>query len=187
MQRIIEKLQTLKSADPRLADLMASFFVPKSFKKGVLLSMPDYSYPILYFIEEGLVRGYFVNGEEERTAWVIESGFFLPSTGFFSNGASIEYVSFLKDSQTYALNLIQFDEQAAKSPGLYRMLLEIYEEHILEGKVRENMLRIHLAEQRYLYFKDRHPRLTELLSHDVLASYLSIDSKYLFFIKKKYF
>lgn len=186
MERLIDKLLNLRTAEKHLVDRLQEIFVPKIFNKGLLLSMPDYSYPLIYFIEHGLVRGYFVSDEEEHTAWIMESGFLLPSAGFFSADPSIEYVGFLKESRGFALNLAKAEELARNEPRLYRMLLEIYEESLHAAKERELMLRIRYAEDRYLYFKEYHPRLIHLPIHDILASLLNIEPKYLFRIKRRY-
>lgn len=67
------------------------------------------------------------------------------------------------------------------------MLIEIYEGQLNTVKNREQLLKIGHAEKRYLLFREEHPRLMEKLIHDVLASILSIETKYLYKIKKKFF
>ncbi|KQM65203.1 hypothetical protein ASE74_10045 [Pedobacter sp. Leaf216] len=186
MERLIDKLLNLRTAEKHLVDCLLDIFVPKVFEKGLLVSTPEYSFPVIYFIEHGLVRGYFVSGQEQHTAWIMESGFFLPSAGFFTGDLSIEYIGFLKESRGFALNLAKADELARKEPRLYRMLLEIYEESLHAGKERELMLRISNAADRYLYFKRHHPKLIYLPIHDILASILNIESKYLYRIKRLY-
>nr|WP_315419979.1 hypothetical protein [uncultured Pedobacter sp.] len=186
MERLIDKLMNLRTAEKHLVDRLQEIFVPKIFNKGLLLSMPEYSHPVIYFIEYGLVRGYFVSHEEEHTAWIMENGFLLPSAGFFTATPSVEYVSFLKKSSGFALNLTKAEELARNEPGLYRMLLEIYEESLHAGKERELMLRIRHAEDRYLYFRECHPKLIHLPIHDILASILNIEPKYLYRIKCRY-
>lgn len=186
MQRLTYKLQNFRTAEKRLVDLLLDMFVPVVFHKGAILVTPIYSTPVLYFIEEGLVRGYFDSDGEQQTSWIMESGFLLPTKGIFSSNPGIEYISFLKDSRCYALNLFSVEELAVKEPRIYRMLLEIYEEGLREGKQRELLLRIKNAGERFLYFKSQHPRLIYLPIHDILASVLNIESKYLYRIKKIY-
>ncbi|MCX2575718.1 MULTISPECIES: Crp/Fnr family transcriptional regulator [Pedobacter] len=186
MKRLIEKLQSLQNANVNLAMQIAEMFVPKFFNKGLLLSTPDHSYPELYFIEDGLARGYFIHEGQEHTSWILEHGFILPTTSFFSFSQSIEYINFLKDSSGYALNLIQWNEHAKVNPKFSLILLEIYEENIQNVKQREQMLRIRHAETRFLHFRNLHPELINLPIHKILASLLAIESKYLFKIKRKY-
>jgi len=67
------------------------------------------------------------------------------------------------------------------------MLIEIYEGQLNTVKNREQLLKVGHAEKRYLLFREEHPRLMGKLIHDVLASILSIEPKYLYKIKKKFF
>jgi len=186
MKRLIEKLQSLQNINGHLAGQIAEMFVPKIFNKGLLLSTPDHSYPEIYFIENGLARGYFIHDGQEYTSWISENGFILPTTSFFSYSRSIEYINFLKDSSGYALNLNQWNEHAKINPAYSPILLEIYEENIQNVKQREQMLRIRHAETRFLHFQKLHPELINLPIHKILASLLGIESKYLFKIKRKY-
>lgn len=186
MKRLIEKIQSLKNVKGHIAVQIADMFVPKTFNKGLLLSTPDHSYPELYFIEYGLARGYYVHQGQEYTSWILENGFILPATSFFSSSRSIEYINFLKDSSGYALNLNQWNEFAKVDTAFSLILLEIYEENIQNARQREQMLRIRHAETRFLHFQNLYPELINLPIHKILASLLGIESKYLFKIKRKY-
>lgn len=186
MQRLTCKLQNFRTAEKRLVDLLLDMFVPVMFHKGALLVTPIYSTPVLYFIEDGLVRGYFDSNGAQQTSWIKDNGFLLPTAEIFSSNTCVEYISFLKDSHCYVLNLASVEVLAIKEPRLYRMLLEIYEEGLREGKERELLLRIKNAGERFLYFKSQHPRVIYLPIHDMLASLLNIESKYLYRIKKIY-
>jgi len=186
MKRLIEKLQSLRNANSKLVEQISDMFVHKVFKKGLLISTPDHSYPEIYFIEEGLARGYFIHDEVEYTSWILQSGFVLPTTSFFSKSRSIEYIDFLKDSSGYAINLQYWKDQGKLNPTLLILLLELYEENIQGIKLREQMLRIRHAETRFLFFKALFPELINLPIHKILASLLAIEAKYLFTIKRKY-
>lgn len=186
MKRLIEKLQSLQNASESLVSQLVEIAVSKTFNKGLLLSTPDHSYPELYFIEEGLARGYFIFDGQENTSWILQSGFIFPTTSFFSFSHTNEFVNFLKNSSGYSISLSRWSELAKANPRFLMILLEIYEEHYQEITQREQMLRIRHAETRFLYFQDRHPELINLPIHKILASLLAIESKYLFKIKRKY-
>lgn len=186
MKRLIEKLENLKNGNENLAKKIAEISVPKIFKKGLLLSTPDHSYPELYFIESGLARGYFSHEEQENTSWILDQGFILPTVSFFSSAVSNDYINFLKDSSGYSLSISQWIGLGESDPSIFLLLLEIYEENLQKAKQREQMLRIRHAETRYLNFKIVHPELIDLPIHNTLASLMAIESKYLFKIKRKY-
>ncbi|MFD2961892.1 hypothetical protein, partial [Olivibacter jilunii] len=68
--------------------------------------------------------------------------------------------------------------------NMYRMLLEIYEEAVVEGAGREIMLRIKNATDRYNYFLVEYPDLARKLTIEQQAQYLQIDRRYLYKIIK---
>ncbi|MCX3265633.1 Crp/Fnr family transcriptional regulator [Pedobacter agri] len=185
-ENLIETLKNMRMAEPHHLEELIHAFIPKSFEKGLLLSTPEYSFPVLYYIEKGLARGYFDSGDNQHTAWILEEGFILPSAGYFHDADSIEYISFLEHSTGYALNLNKADELGRENPVVYRILLEIYEQGLHQSKERELMLRITHAADRYLYFMQSHPKLVHLPIHNILASLLNIQAKYLYKIKQYY-
>ncbi|MFC3560192.1 Crp/Fnr family transcriptional regulator [Pedobacter jamesrossensis] len=183
---LIEKLRSLQNANAEIIDQIAESFIPKTFNKGLLLSTPEYSHPVLYYVENGLARGYFLHEGKENTSWIIESGFILPSTSFFAKTSSAEHISFISDSIGYSMNLSLIDDFAKVDPTFYRILLEIYEEDIHLRIQRERMLRIRHAETRFLHSQKEYPELIYLPIHNIIASFLNIESKYFFKIKRKY-
>jgi CRP-like cAMP-binding protein len=182
---LYEKLNELLTADAGSIDLLTGLFVPVTFRKGMSLPVHDYAFPILYFIEAGLVRGYFFYRQEEYTCWILEQGFLIRMARIADDKAAPEYIEFLTDTSGWSLNLGKAELLAQKDPLMYRILLEIFQENIREGKIRELMLRIPNAQDRYLFAKAENPHLGYKVIHAIYASFLNIESKYLFKIKKK--
>jgi len=181
---LIEKLQGLNNTKSDLIGKILESFIPKTFHKGLLLNTPEHSYPVLYYIESGLARGYFFHHGQENTSWIIKSGFILPS--FFSKTNSEEYINFISDTTGYSLNLSLLDGFAKMNSAFYRLMLEIYEEDMHLRMQREKMLRIKNAETRFLHFQKVYPELMYLPIHNIIASFINIESKYFFKIKAKY-
>lgn len=180
-----EKLSSLNTATPQSVKLLTSLFVPVTFKKGMVLNIPDHSFPMLYFIEKGLLRGYFFHNNGEYTAWLMDNGFLLPSGGLFCKEPSIEYVQFLSDSEGWSLNLAKAETLAQHGPLMYRILLEIYEMQLHEGRRRELLIRLNTSNQRLEFAKKLFGNLLDKATHPVLASFLNIETKYLYKIMKQ--
>ncbi|MBB5436944.1 CRP-like cAMP-binding protein [Pedobacter sp. AK017] len=183
-QTLMETLTMLATSTPETALLLKKLFVPVFFRKGTLFHIHERASPMLYFIETGLVRGYFYYKQEEYTAWLMESGFLLPAAGFFTKVPAIEYVHFLTDTNGSSLNLEIAVALAQEHPLLYRMLLEIYERDLQAGKHRELMLRLKLAENRFLYAREICGKLFFKVVNPVMASFMNIEKKYIFKFKK---
>lgn len=178
-------LSRLDTATPDALELLTSLFVAVTFKKGMILASNDQPCFKLYYIASGLVRGYFFYNNEEHTCWILEQGFLAPIAHPEGSGQAIEYIDFLAETQGWSLNLHKAEVLAQKDPSMYRMLLEIYQGIILEGKARELMLRIQTADEKYQYMKQKNEPLLFKLNNQILASLLNIKLKYLYKVKKR--
>lgn len=178
MKTIKDKLQEMNSSTPKAIDGLLSLGMNQTFKKGSVISNQQHSHPVLYFIEEGFVRGYIEQAGKEQTFWLSNQGFILPSHGFFTQLVRVEYIEFLTYSKVWSVNLSKASVWSAEDSILYRMLLEIYEICLMESFDREFMLRIPNAQLRYQHFKMTHPYLIYSLSKEITASYLSISPKH---------
>ncbi|WP_316814100.1 hypothetical protein [Pedobacter heparinus] len=184
-QTLAEKLTALSSSTPENTLLLSNLFVRVFFKKGMILSINDYAFPILYFIETGLARGYFYHQQKEYTYRAMENGFLMAMASLQHKKQVVEYITFMTDTHGWSLNLAKAQLLARKEPSLYHILLEIQQESIMDGKARELMLRLKTAEDMYVYLQESSPSLVHKLSNQILASLLNIKLKYLYQVKKR--
>jgi CRP-like cAMP-binding protein len=185
MENIKERLLKMNTSTPQAVQVLMKLGMEQNFKKGTIISSPQHSFPILYFIEDGLVRGFSEFDGKENTFWVLQSGFILPSKGYFINREFPEYVQFLSDTKTWSLNLLKSAKPAIHQPILYQMLLEINETSYFEARDRELFLRLSEARERYLWLKRKNPSLIYLLKKEILASLLNMSTKHLSRIKSE--
>ncbi len=183
MATIEEKLVKMNTSTPEAVKLMVGLGIQENFKKGAIITSPQHRFPILYFIKEGLARGYTENNGKETTFWLMDEGFILPSEGYFTKSSFPEYVEFLVDTEVWSINLIKASLLASQHPELYLMLLEIFEVSIFDAKGRECLLRITDAKERYLFLKATQPLVIYQLTKEILASFLRISAKQLSRIK----
>jgi len=186
MEKLKAKLHSLRTADREAIDLLTKLFVEVTFKKNWVISskLTGFSAANLYYITDGLIRGNVSDGNEEGCLWVIDQGFIVPGNGFLTGCKRDESIEVLAETNGYSLNLLRADTIARDNVNLYRMLLEIYEEVLLQGRRREIMLRIKKAADRYNFFSENYPSLNRRLTIEQQALYLHIERKYLYRLKK---
>lgn len=182
-QTLMERLDALHAATPETAALMHGLFTQVFITKGSVLHWQEQSSPLLYFVERGCVRGYFYYEKEQYTSWAIEHGFLLPLNPV-AKTAEIEYAEFVTDATVWVLNIAKLE--LLKQPDLHRMLLEIQQDCMLEGKRRELALRLQTADMQFLFMKRDQQELMDKLPHDILASLLNVKPKHLYKLKKKH-
>lgn len=183
MKNLKEKLTQLNSSTAEIIEQFIALGQEQYFKKGSIISSPQHSFPILYFIEEGLVRGFVEHQHREHTLWVMQQGFILPAKGYFTQRKFPEYVQFLSNTTAWSLNLGKAAILAQENHLVYQILLEILEEAFYQAREREYLLRIIDAKERYLWLKTHQPSIIHLLSIDMMASYLRMSAKHFSRIK----
>ena len=115
----------------------------------------------------------------------MESGFLFSGNTLLSRKAINETIESVKNTRGFSLNLRKADKLAMHNPELYKVLLEIYEDCLMEGKKRELMLRIKNARKRYAYFKEYYPVLSDTLTTEQTADFINIDRKYFYAVLKE--
>ncbi|WP_192822762.1 Crp/Fnr family transcriptional regulator [Rufibacter sp. LB8] len=148
-------------------------------RKGQLLLVPGHASQSIYFLESGLVRGYSSGDGFEYTRWFAHEGEFLLPDGCFHGAASTEYVEVLEETLAYALPLRQMESLLAEIPQVAHLFLKLLEEKALQGRRREEMLRIASAAERYRYLQSTRQEVVRRVNQEMMASYLNLSPKHL--------
>jgi hypothetical protein len=181
MKALVEKLESFNTASKDTVDLLINLFVKTEFKKGWILGdSPWQQTPTLFYISDGLLRGTAEYEESVYTMWLMENGFLVPGNRFLSKRNGItEIIEFLSDTKAYALNLYRADNLARGNVSLYKMLLEIYEENLIDGRKRELMLRMDTATERINYYKKTNPSIIYKTDKNIFAPYVRMSVRHL--------
>uniref|UniRef100_UPI0018EDD8F7 hypothetical protein n=1 Tax=Pedobacter sp. ASV28 TaxID=2795123 RepID=UPI0018EDD8F7 len=173
MNALIDKLSKLNTGTKATIDVLVKLFTKTEFKKGWMFGNGAWqSVPMLYYISSGLLKGSVEYREVSYPIWMLESGFLIPSTGFLSKKGILEVIEVLKPTKAYALNLLRAEKLAEDDVNLYKMLLEIYEENLLESRNRELMLHIPNAKERLAFFIEHNPEQQKAMTDDQVAQLL---------------
>lgn len=181
MEALIKKLESFNTATKDSVEMLKNLFVKTEFKKGWILGdSPWQQTPTLFYISDGLLRGTVEHNEMVYTMWLMESGFLLPGNRFLSQKAGKEeIIEFLSNTKAYALNLFRADKLAKDNVSLYKMLLEIYEENLIDGRERELMLRLDTAEERINYHKKNNLSIIYKTDKNIFAPYVRMSVRHL--------
>ncbi|RZK40374.1 MAG: hypothetical protein EOO90_15360 [Pedobacter sp.] len=181
MKALVEKLESFNTASKDTVNLLINLFVKTEFKKGWILGdSPWQQTPTLFYISDGLLRGTAEYEESVYTMWLMENGFLVPGNRFLSKRNGItEIIEFLSDTKAYALNLYRADNLARGNVSLYKMLLEIYEENLIDGRKRELMLRMDTATERINYYKKTNPSIIYKIDKNIFAPYVRMSVRHL--------
>lgn len=187
MVELEEKLRKMSTSSSAAIKTLLDFFVYSDYAKGAIIGMPEHSFPMIYFLEKGLVRTFINEHGEDHTFWIMENGFILPPKGFFSISPNKKFIQVLEDSKIWSLNLTKAELAAREEPTLYRMLLEIYEEKLNSIHEQLTILNISDALKRFSAFMDKYRNIPSRVDNTQLASLLRINPKHLYRIKNQYY
>lgn len=129
----------------------------------------------LYFIESGLLRGYYFENEKEITHWFASEGEF--ATGFYSfisKEPSFEYIEALEDCTLTEISYTALQNLYAKFPETERLGRIITENYYLKLEERLLSLQFKTAKERYHNLLDTNSKLLQRAPLGQIASYLGI-------------
>ena len=157
----------------------------RSYQRSTFLVEPGQKDTNLYLIENGSVRIYFEDGEEEQ---IIRLGYGGDMIGaldsFITDGPTKLFIQTLKQTDLIALtkkSFLNFIESDISHFKLWNACLQLL---FLDQLEREQDLLTQSPRERYLRVLKRSPRLFQEVPHKYIASYLRMTPETLSRLKK---
>ncbi|MCW3085846.1 MAG: cyclic nucleotide-binding protein [Bacteroidetes bacterium] len=129
----------------------------------------------IFFVEKGLLRGYYFHEGKEITSWFAQENEFATSLyAFVSMKPSFEVIQSLEDSTLIQLSHSALENLYTRFPETERLGRIIMEAYYI--KLEERLLNIQFktAKERYKNFIQSKPSLLQRTSLGQIASYLGI-------------
>lgn len=139
----------------------------------------------IFFIQKGLLRGYYMGEKEPVTTWFAGPDQFIIPNNFFSQEPCNEYIQSLEDCSLLSISHHSCLKMSLESNDIAKIFYKLLEEKQLLSDARERMLRIPNAEKRYLSMIKLMPVLHKNVKDDTLASYMNVTRRHLERIKIK--
>ena len=154
---------------------LVHLFKPVSYPKGSILVTPGQSSDYLYFIEKGILRGYYFEEDKEITAWILaEGGVGTISQSFYQQIPSTQYLETLEESILFRLHYHDFIRLQKEHYEYVQVVLHFTQQYFLAYDARIQLLCTRSPLRRYQLFEQQYPNLRGRLSQSVLASYLNM-------------
>ena len=175
MKNIIERMRKVYPVSDATISELESYLTPCKFPKKYKLIEEGIYCKYAYFIEEGIIRAYWiVDGEEYTTSFGEEGGIVFSMDELYYDKISEEYVETLDDVYAYRIRITDL-----------KMLFETNLELCNWGRTihQDEYRRLHRshkeqlslpAKERYEEFKKQFPNVCKRVSLKYIASYLGI-------------
>lgn len=182
-----QKLRSLCAiSDEAFHKIEQSFQILDLTDRQVLIStdqVPDR----IFYIQKGLLRGYYIDNNQPVTSWFAGEDEFIMPNNYFRQERSNEYIQSLESCSLLALSYQACLKISQESDDMMKIFLHLLEEKQDNTNVRERMLSIPNAEKRYRSVLGLMPGLQHSIKDELLASYLNISRRHLERLKIKTF
>ncbi|MES2701503.1 MAG: Crp/Fnr family transcriptional regulator [Bacteroidota bacterium] len=156
-------------------------------KKGQLIIRNGDRCADLFFVEQGLLRGYYYNDDKEITNWFAQEGEFATCFySFISKAASYENIEALDDSRLLQLPYCSLQDVYIRYPETERIGRVLTESYYIKLEERLLSLRFTTAKERYDNLLVKNPALLQGAQLGHIASYLGITQETLSRIRAKH-
>ncbi len=182
---LLNYLRSVITVSPELETALCRIARRRNAAKGQYLVRNGERCKDLFFVESGLVRGYYLNEEKEVTNWMAVDGEFATSFySFITREPAAESIEVLEPS---ALTQISYDDlqmlyaDFPETERIGRILTETYYIR-LEGRLLS--LQFTTAKDRYEQLLANNPLLVQKAPLGYIASYLGMTQETLSRIRK---
>lgn len=179
---------TLATITDEEFEALAALFRPVGIKKMNHLFTEGHYVKHIYFVDQGVLRGYYINNGRDITAGFHFAPFVV--TDIFSLRAKVPTamnLQALRDSECYEANIDEVESLIVRYPNLLNVFFKLYEALLVRSKQRQLSLIFDPPKERYLkLFRERPEIIAEIPQH-YIASYLGIQPETLSRIRRKIF
>jgi CRP-like cAMP-binding protein len=156
---------------------LSRIWVPVSFKRKTLLTASGEIEKYLYFVLEGVQRGFYVDGNhpESTIVFTYPYSFSGIADSFLTQTPSKYFLETLTTSKMLRTSYRQVYQLMDKYHNIERWI-RIATSHALAGTLeRQVELMSYTAEEKFRTLLKRSPHVLQIIPHKYLASYLGID------------
>jgi CRP-like cAMP-binding protein len=174
MERLLSRLDKISLLETELKKYLKDVIKTSYPKKGDDLVRPDDIANRIYFIEKGLIRGYRVEEDIERTYYFMTEGdVFISVRSFLTQTPATEYIECKEDCILHSISFKELRYAYAEYPSFNFHRAELLQYYYLLSIEREEMRQLP-AYGRYCFLMKNQPQLIGRVQDKYLASYLNI-------------
>jgi CRP-like cAMP-binding protein len=171
----IETFFTSQSYSEEHASKIASIFKMETVHKGQKLLEPDNHGTKVYFVQEGLLRTYYLKeGKDITHHFFLENTFALPLESIFFNRATPYGIESLEAGIIVSAHYRDFEKLSEIYPSLQKTISLLLIDVLNAFSERLYAIQFQTAQDRYQAMVDNHPDLLRRAPLGHIASYIGI-------------
>lgn len=187
MQQLIQHIKSVVPISDNHLSIISEKVVERHFKrKEHLLYFENYAKEV-YFILNGCVRTYVLdyNGMEHNISFSMENYWFGDLQSFINRVPALSNIQALEDLTVLSINRDNWDFLLSEVPEFVNYTRILFRNTMFshENRILQNLS--FTAEERYHYFLEKFPSLSQRVSQKNIASYLGITPEFLSMLRSK--
>ena len=175
MDKLLQFLHSIYPLSPELRAKLEEMLKSREFRRREFLLKAGHLSRSIYFIEQGLVRCFYMLGDRDISAWFMKEGDVVVSVNsFFGQVPSSESIQALEDTLVHYIHYEELEE-------LYQRFLpfnvhgrKVLTHYYRLSEQRAVSMRSLKAKERYAHLLEQHPELLQRVPRKYLASYLGV-------------
>jgi len=169
------------------ADYFVSLLERKTLKRKEYLLREGEVCKTENFITKGCLRTYTIdeNGFEHILMFAIEDWWIGDPYGFWTQTPSTHFIDALENSELLQISKPDLDKLLETVPKFERFYRVVFQNALIAERQRINQNLSLTAEQRYLNFIKKYPKMEQRISQKHIATFLGITPEFLSMIRNK--
>lgn len=175
MEKIIDKIRQLYPLPDSSLAKVTSTLEKLELSKGHILFKAGSIASKIYFIEQGIVRGFTLKGQKEVTFWFGSEGDFVVSYySYIARKPGYGTVELLEDSILYSVDITTLQELFKTDIDLANCGRKLAEYELIKTEERFIAVQFQTAIERYKSLLQYSPQLIQRVQLKHIASYLGV-------------
>jgi CRP-like cAMP-binding protein len=169
-----------------IEEYLSKHVQPCFFKKGELLLKQGDICLHVYFIQKGLIRGFFKEGKKDITTWITAEYEMVTSiAGLTKREPTEENIQAIEDCNLLAISFADLENMYLLFPEFNIVIRKLLQQYYSDAEGRAFIARITNAEKKYRHFNHKYYHLVNRVPLKYIASFLGVTIETLSRVRKK--
>lgn len=175
MDKLLSFLHAVHPMSPTLTEYLTSHLRHRILTRKQFLLKAGHISRDICFIEEGLLRCYYLKNDLEVSSWFMKEGDVIVSVeSFFHQKVSYECIHALEDTSMYCLSHGDLQYLYREFPEFNYIGRVVTEKYYALSEQRLHSIRMQRSVDRYNHLMEMYPELVLRVPSKYLASYLGL-------------
>ena len=168
-------------------ELLKSFFSQKKLNKKEYLLQEGQVCKDLTFVSKGILKSYILDdkGNERINLFAFEGWWISDFNSFLNEEKAYLNIDAIEESELLTISRENYEALTLKIPIMDRYFRILYQNSLVTKDQRLVISNNFTAEEKYLQLLESNPKITQKLSHSLIASYLGLSPETISRIRKK--